>query len=585
MSRSCSYYRGSNPLPMERPLEQSLGLKCRECGRSYPSSPVHVCEFCFGPLEVDYDYGAVRARVSRARIEAGPRSIWRYAHLLPVALPADGDPPVGQAAGFTPLIRARNLGEELGVTQLHIKNDSVCHPTWSFKDRVVSVAVAKAREFGFDTVACASTGNLANSVAAHAAEAHLKAYVFIPTDLEQGKVTATLVYDPVLVAVQGTYDEVNRLCSEVADKYRWAFVNINLRPYYGEGSKTVGYEIAEQLGWRAPAHVVVPCAGGALLTKIARAFHEMQDLGLIPAARTKMYAAQALSCGLVRRPSRQGLRRLRRARDRGRDRGVHATARAHRGDLRRDGGRGDGGGDPAAHRGRPYPARRAYRDLHHRQRAQDSGRAARPPVRQREHTAPALGLRPGTGRSQIEGRHRMSVLVRIHTPAPQPDQGNRRGPGERGHRRGHHPGPGAPVPRPPRPPHGRGRRPAAVHQHLLPRGGHPLPRGRQDHAQDGRLRLHRARDRRRPVAVMRWPQGRMRVRLTFPPDFVRKPVVYHLVKDFDLVANIRRADVQRDHGWVVLELEGSEDRLHQGVAWLKQQGVTVDPIERDVVLS
>src|SRR5215510_2876196 len=171
-------------------MDRVKGLTCRECGRSYPSSPAHVCEFCFGPLEVDYDYGVVRARVSRARIEAGPRSIWRYADLLPVELDPDGEPPVGQAAGFTPLVRARNLGEELGVTQLYIKNDSVCHPTWSFKDRVVSVAVAKAQEFGFDTVACASTGNLANSVAAHAAEAHLKAYVFIPTDLEQGKVTA-----------------------------------------------------------------------------------------------------------------------------------------------------------------------------------------------------------------------------------------------------------------------------------------------------------------------------------------------------------------------------------------------------------
>jgi threonine synthase len=248
---------------------------------------------------VDYDYAVMRARVSRARIEAGPHSIWRYADLLPVDLGPDGAPPVGQAAGFTPLVRARNLGEELGLRQLYLKNDSVCHPTWSFKDRVVAVAVAKAKEFDFDTVACASTGNLANSVAAHAVEARLRAYVFIPTDLEQGKVTATLVYEPTVLAVQGTYDEVNRLCSEIADKYRWAFVNINLRPYYGEGSKTVGYEIAEQLGWRAPAHVVVPCAGGALLTKIARAFAEMRELGLIPAGATKMHAAQALGCGPI----------------------------------------------------------------------------------------------------------------------------------------------------------------------------------------------------------------------------------------------------------------------------------------------
>jgi threonine synthase len=280
-------------------MERLQGLKCRECGRSYPSSPVHVCEFCFGPLEVEYNYELIRQRVSRARIEAGPKSIWRYADLLPVELGADGAPAVGPAVGFTPLIRARNLADELGVKELWVKNDSVCHPTWSFKDRVVAVALGKAKEFGFDTVACASTGNLANSVAAHAAEGRLKSYVFIPADLEQGKVTATLVYNPTLVAVHGTYDEVNRLCSEVADKYRWAFVNINIRAYYAEGSKTYGYEIAEQLGWRAPAHVVVPCAGGSLITKIWKAFKELRLLGLIPESRTSMYAAQALGCGPI----------------------------------------------------------------------------------------------------------------------------------------------------------------------------------------------------------------------------------------------------------------------------------------------
>jgi threonine synthase len=274
------------------------GLKCRECGRYYPSSPVHVCEFCFGPLEVDYDYEVIRARASRARIEAGSRSIWRYADLLPVELP-DGQPVVGAAVGFTPLIRARNLAEVWGVTELYIKNDSVSHPTWSFKDRVVAVAICKAKEFRFDTVACASTGNLANSVAAHAAEARLKSYIFIPADLEQGKVIATLIYAPTVVEVQGTYDEVNRLCAEVGDKYQWAFVNINIRPYYAEGSKTYGYEIAEQLGWRAPAHVVVPCAGGSLITKIAKAFKELRLLGLIPEGRTSMYAAQAAGCGPI----------------------------------------------------------------------------------------------------------------------------------------------------------------------------------------------------------------------------------------------------------------------------------------------
>ena len=279
-------------------MDRVKGLKCRECGRGYPSSPIHVCEFCFGPLEVDYDDAAIRARVSRARIEAGPPSIWRYADLLPLDVP-DGEPPIGPHVGFTPLVRARNLAREWGVRELYVKNDAVCHPTCSFKDRVVAVAVAKAREFGFDTVACASTGNLANSVAAHAAEARLASYVFIPTDLESGKVIGTLVFAPTLVQVQGTYDDVNRLCAEIGDKYHWAFVNINLRPYYAEGSKTMGYEIAEQLGWRAPAHVVVPCAGGSLLTKIARAFQEMARLELIPERRTSVYAAQAAGCGPI----------------------------------------------------------------------------------------------------------------------------------------------------------------------------------------------------------------------------------------------------------------------------------------------
>ena len=279
-------------------MDRVKGLKCRECGRGYPSSPIHVCEFCFGPLEVDYDDAAIRARVSRARIEAGPPSIWRYADLLPLDVP-DGEAPIGPHVGFTPLVRARNLAREWGVRELYVKNDAVCHPTCSFKDRVVAVAVAKAQEFGFDTVACASTGNLANSVAAHAAEACLASYVFIPADLESGKVIGTLVYAPTLVEVQGTYDDVNRLCAEIGDKYHWAFVNINLRPYYAEGSKSVGYEIAEQLGWRAPGHVVVPCAGGSLLTKIAKAFQEMARLELIPERRTSVYAAQAAGCGPI----------------------------------------------------------------------------------------------------------------------------------------------------------------------------------------------------------------------------------------------------------------------------------------------
>jgi threonine synthase len=283
-------------------MEKVKGLKCRECGRAYPVAPLHVCEFCFGPLEVDYRYDVLRAVVTRERIAAGPPSIWRYKDLLPI----DGDAAVGHHVGFTPLVRAKNLADELGVRELYVKNDAVCHPTWSFKDRVVAVAVTKAREFGFDTVACASTGNLANSVAAHAAEGRLRSYIFIPADLEQGKVLGTLIYAPVLVAVEGTYDEVNRLCSEVADKYRWAFANINLRPFYAEGSKTYGFEIAEQLGWRAPGHVVVPCAGGSLITKIWKALRELHGLGLIETVPTRMHAAQAAGCGPIVTMIKQG---------------------------------------------------------------------------------------------------------------------------------------------------------------------------------------------------------------------------------------------------------------------------------------
>jgi threonine synthase len=276
-------------------MDKLKGLKCRECGRAYRAAPVHVCEFCFGPLEVDYHYEALKGVVTRETIGAGPHSMWRYRDLLPV----EADTPLGHHVGFTPLVRAQNLAQELGVREVWVKNDSVCHPSWSFKDRVVAVALTKAQEFGYDTVACASTGNLANSVAAHAAEAGLKSYIFIPADLEPSKVVATLVYNPTLIKVEGTYDEVNRLCSEIADKYRWAFVNVNFRPYYSEGSKSYGYEIVEQLGWRTPDHMVVPCAGGSLITKIWKAMKEFKQLGLIDRVTAKMHAAQALGCGPI----------------------------------------------------------------------------------------------------------------------------------------------------------------------------------------------------------------------------------------------------------------------------------------------
>jgi threonine synthase len=271
-------------------------LKCRECGAQYALEAKHVCEFCFGPLEVEYDYAVIGQSISREKIERGPHSIWRYADLLPVV----GTEYVNLEAGFTPLLRAGNLAKKLGLRELYIKNDTA-NPTWSFKDRVVSVALSRARELGFDTVACASTGNLANSVAAHAARAGLRCFVFIPADLEAGKVVNSLVYNPHVVAVKGNYDEVNRLCSEIADRTNWAFVNVNVRPYYSEGSKTLAYEVAEQLGWKAPDHVVIPIASGSMLTKIYKGFNELGKLGLIEAGSTRVSGAQAEGCSPVAR--------------------------------------------------------------------------------------------------------------------------------------------------------------------------------------------------------------------------------------------------------------------------------------------
>ncbi|MCZ7528125.1 MAG: threonine synthase [Acidimicrobiia bacterium] len=271
------------------------GLRCRECGRGYDIAPVYTCEWCFGPLEVSYDYDAIASVLSRERIASGPPSIWRYAELLP----ADRGNAVDLGAGFSPLVRADRLAESLGLGEVWVKNDTV-NPTNSFKDRVVSVALSKALELGFKTAACASTGNLANSVAAHAARAGLASYVFIPADLEQGKVVATAVYGGNLVAVDGNYDDVNRLCAELAGTYRWAFVNVNIRPYYAEGSKTLAFETAEQLGWEAPDHVVVPIASGSLLTKIRKGFDELHRVGLLEREpQVRVSGAQATGCSPV----------------------------------------------------------------------------------------------------------------------------------------------------------------------------------------------------------------------------------------------------------------------------------------------
>jgi threonine synthase len=278
-------------------------LKCRECGREYPLTATHVCEFDFGPLEVCYDYDRIKKSMTRDTIESRAQTMWRYRELLPVA----GEPTVGREVGFTPLIKADRLAARLGIRELWIKNDTVNYPTLSFKDRVVSVALSRARELGFEIVACASTGNLANSVAANAAAAGMKSYVFIPADLEQGKIVNSLVYGAGVIAIRGHYDEVNRLCAEIAGKYGWAFVNVNMRPYYAEGSKSMGFEIAEQLGWRIPQHTVVPMASGSLLTKIQKSYQELAKLGLVKDSTYSVHGAQATGCAPISSAQKAGL--------------------------------------------------------------------------------------------------------------------------------------------------------------------------------------------------------------------------------------------------------------------------------------
>lgn len=276
-------------------MAKMKALICRECGKEYPTEALHVCELCFGPLEVKYNYDEIREAMSRASIEAGPKSLWRYKELLPI----EGSPTIGLHAGMTPLVHAKNLGSFLGLDDLYIKNDCVNQPTLSFKDRVVAVALTRARELGYETAACASTGNLANSVAAHAAQAGMQCYVFIPGDLEAAKVLGNLIYRPKVVEIEGNYDDVNRLCSEIAGERRWAFVNVNIRPYYAEGSKTLAFEVAEQLGWRAPDQVVVPMASGSLLTKIWKGLNEFQKIGLLKDVSTKVNGAQAEGCSPI----------------------------------------------------------------------------------------------------------------------------------------------------------------------------------------------------------------------------------------------------------------------------------------------
>ena len=282
------------------------GLKCKECGRTWPKEPIAACADCWGPLEALYDLDAAARTFTRDAIAGRPRDLWRYAELLPL----EGEPTVGRGTGFTPLLPAPRLGAAIGIRDLWIKYDAACHPTLSFKDRLVAVALSKAKEFGLDTVGCASTGNLANAVAAGAASAGLRAVVLVPVDLEAAKLTATAVYGATLIGVRGNYDRVNRLCTEIADRFGWGLVNVNLRAYYSEGSKTVGFELAEQGGWRLPRHVVCPMAGASLINKVDRAFQQLTELGLVEGRPYSLHGAQASGCAPVVRAWKENLDRL-----------------------------------------------------------------------------------------------------------------------------------------------------------------------------------------------------------------------------------------------------------------------------------
>ena len=366
-----------------------FSLRCHLCGTMFPPTALWVCDQCLGPLEVTYDYAAIAPLVSRALIESRPKNLWRYREFLPIA----NEPLTGLHSGFTPLVRADRLAKRLGVRELYVKDDSVNHPTCSYKDRVVSIAATRAVELGFSVFACASTGNLANSVASHAARLGLSCSVFIPDDLEPGKVTGAAVYRPRIIAVRGNYDDVNRLCTQVADRYQWGFANINLRAYYAEGAKTYGFEIAEQLGWRFPRHVVSPVAGGTLLPRILKGFSELREVGLVEGDLPAIHAAQAAGCAPVVRAlaggpgiSRAGEaehdrqvdchrqsgrrfpgaalravdRRLGRDGQRRRDHRGHPAARGNRRHLHRAGRRRDGRRDPQADRaGRHHATNRS----------------------------------------------------------------------------------------------------------------------------------------------------------------------------------------------------------------------------------
>ena len=456
----------------------------------------------------DYDYDAIRQAVSRARIEAGPPTLWRYADFLP----CDPAYKVDIGTGFTPLLRAERLGAALGLERLWLKNDTV-NPTWSFKDRVVSVAIARARQFGFEAMACASTGNLANAVAAHAAHAGMGAYVFIPDDLEHGKVVGSSIYAPTLVMVEGSYDDVNRLCAELSATNPWAFVNINVRPYYAEGSRTLAFEVAEQLGWRTPDHAVVPMASGSLFTKIWKGFKELARVGLIEPPQTRMSGAQASGCSPITTAHQAGSLNFIPQKP---DTIARSLAIGNPADgyyalktMQETGGGAEMVSDDEIVAGLRLLAETegifaetaGGVTVACLKRMVESGH-----VRPHEETVAFI---TGAGLKTVE-----AVQDRLEAPLRVPADAD-----------------------------------------AFARGARRPARG------------HDRRERRREVAM-----ATKRVRFTFEPELIKEPIIYRLGREFELVTNIRMADVEEDVGWVVLELEGEAAEIERGIEWARGGG-------------
>jgi threonine synthase len=593
------------------------GLKCRECKREYSINPIHICEFCFGPLEVVYEYEKIKGNLSRGKIEVRSKSMWRYKELLPL----DSDPTIGTDVGFTPLIRSKGLAKALGVKELYLKNDAVNYPTLSFKDRVVSVALSKAKEFGFRIVACASTGNLANSVAALAASGGLESYIFVPFDLEQGKILGTLIYGMNLIGIKGSYDEVNRLCSEIAENYGWAFVNINIRPFYAEGSKTFGFEIAEQMGWKVPQHVVVPMAGGSLITKIWKGFKELETIGLLDEVNTKIHGAQASGCNPIISAFKEGIDWIKPQRPQtiAKSLAIGNPADGYYAlkTIRESGGGAEDVTDEEIIQGMKLLARTEgiFTETAGGVTVGVTKKLIEQGVIPRDESIlisiTGNGLKTQEAIQDEVGRPiiieaKLSEFEKIGSPKQK----------ERGQNSDHgikflkevEMGVHVRIPSP--------LKKLAGGQDIIDATGRTVGEvlqwltdtypGLRERLRDEKGEVRRfiniyvndedirfIQNLETPLkegdqlsiipAIAGGASLRKRVTLTFPPKLIKEPVIYNIGHRYRLVTNIRSANVSENVGWVTLEIDGEEEEYLKALNYLNEIGVTVEPIERDVI--